>query len=272
MTYVEADGPFLIGDNQVANIRIIGKKGSKAMREISDGTGIKLYTGQRQVDAIVNYGAAGKRLGSVLKKYAAIKNIPIINKYVGLSKLIVVRKAQEVGILVPESKGSLLKKDRLSDWIEKRIHSSQGNGICKARGRKELSGKYYQRMISDRRYELRVHAFLWVPKKEWAVNKRVGPIDQIAWNFHQGGHFQSVKFPNSYDVFLRAKDVAEKMLKTVNMAFGAVDFIVDNNMDIHFIEINSAPGFTALNQDVYFNAMLRLKELPVKKLAALGRM
>jgi glutathione synthase/RimK-type ligase-like ATP-grasp enzyme len=252
----------------MANIRIIGKRGSKSRKEISDGTGILLYTGQK-VDAIINYGLAGHNFDLLLKKYPGMKSTPILNKYVGRSKYSSVKMAEKAGVLVPETLLSLPKNARISDWIEKRVNSSQGKGIIAARGRGTLLGKYYQKMIKNRRYELRVHAFSWVPKKEWAVHKRVGPPDQIAWNFHQGGHFQSIHFPNGHQVFIEAKDIAEKILSVMSMSFGAVDLIVDGDMKIYYIEINSSPGFSKLSDGIYFDAMSRLKSLSaveVKKL------
>ena len=255
----------------MANVRIIGKKGSQSRKAISDATGIGLYTGQTGIDAVINYGLAGDRLHAALNKYKNLKNIPMLNKYVGLSKFLVVKKAAEKNILVPESKNSLSKNDRLSDWIEKRVHSSQGNGIIAAHRRSEIAGKYYQRMIKDRRYEFRVHAFRWLPKEEWTINKRIGPADQIAWNFHQGGHFQSVRYPNKYQVFLDAKEISVKILEMLNMAFGAVDLIVDNDMKVYFIEVNSSPGFSEFNRSVYVNAMNELKNLSAREISKLGR-
>lgn len=254
----------------MANVCIVGKKGSKSRKAITDNTGIKLYKGGK-VDAIVNYGLAGPRLREYLSKYPSARSIPILNKYVGLSKLTAVQEAHKAGILVPESRLTLPRLADLSKWIEKRVHSSQGNGICAARGRGRLTGKYYQEMISDRRFELRVHAFLWIPQEEWALHKRHGDDDQIAWNYHQGGHFSTVRFPNKYGVFIEAKKIAEAILKMRNMAFGAVDLIVDSHMKVYFIEVNATPGFTELSQNIYFDAMKKLTRLSAREVAKLGR-
>jgi glutathione synthase/RimK-type ligase-like ATP-grasp enzyme len=246
----------------MANICIIGKKGSKARNAISKNTGIKLLgKNSSSVDAIINYGLVGQKLDHFLRKHPKARNIPILNKYVGRPKHLAVHDAEKAGILVPETRLSLPKSARLSDWIEKKVHSSQGKGICKARGRGSLMGKYYQRMINDRRFELRVHAFQWVPTDEWRLNKRFGPADQITWNFHQGGHYVSVRRPNDYKVFKEAKDIALKVLEIRNMAFGAVDLIVDNDMKVYFIEVNSSPGFEELNQKYYFDAFSALKSM-----------
>lgn len=253
----------------MADVRIIGKKGSKSKLAIARNTNLRLYKGGK-ADLIVNYGLPGSKLRSILGRYPVARNIPVANRYVGLSKYKAVQEANRNKILVPESKISLANSDRMDEWIEKRFHSSQGNGICKARGRGRVQGKYYQKMINDRRFELRVHAFLWIPKEEWKLHKRYGPDDQIAWNFHQGGYFQSVKYPNKYDVFLKSKDIAEKILGMYNMVFGAVDLIVDNSMKIYFIEVNASPGFTELSQNTYFDAMNRLSEMTAREAKSFG--
>lgn len=255
----------------MAVVQIVGKKGSKSRKAISDETGIKLFLGKGKPVAIINYGLAGKKLDQFFRKYPSARSVPMINKYVGRPKHHAISDAEKAGILVPETKLSLPRLARISDWIEKKIHSSQGKGIQEATGRGKLLGKYYQKMIKDRRYEIRVHAFLWLPIEDWSLNKRVGPADQIAWNFHQGGHFQSVRYPNKYQVFLDSKAIAKKVLEDRNMAFGAVDLIVDNNMKIYFIEVNSSPGFEELNQGVYVNAFKTLSEMSAREVRKYAR-
>lgn len=255
----------------MATIKIIGKKGSQSRKDISANTPVKLYTGQRNVDTIVNYGLAGQRFIDFLKKYPSARSIPIINRNVGHSKYLVVKKAAEQNIEVPESLMSLPKTVRLSEWIEKKVNSSQGKGIIEARGRDKINGKYYQKMVEDRKFELRVHAFLWIKPEEWALHKRLGPDNQVAWNFHQGGHFQLVRYPNDYKIFLTAKDYSTRVLNMLGMAFGAADFIVDKNNRVYFIEINSSPGFTPLSEKIYYNAMTRLTEISTKELLKYGQ-
>ena len=194
----------------------------------------------------------------------------MVNKYVGRSKLSDVNKAAKNGILVPESRLTLRIADNLKEWIEKKIYSSQGKGIIEARGRKRIIGKYYQRLVTNRRFELRVHAFLWVPTDEWKIHKRLGPADQIAWNFHQGGYFQTVTSPNKHEVFRKAKDISKKLLGIYGAAFGAVDFIVDSDLNVLFIEINSSPGFSNLSDYIYFSAMKDLSEMPKKNVIKYG--
>lgn len=243
------------------NVRIIGKHGSKAKLGISKEAEIPLYKGQKGVDLVINYGLVPDKLEEFYRKWPSLRSIPMLNRHIGCSKYKAVKDAEGNNILVPETRMSLSIGADRSKWIEKRFHSSQGIGIRFARERQAPAGKYFQQFISDRRFELRVHAFDWIKPEEWVVHKRQGPSDQIAWNFHQGGHFRRVESPNKYNVFLKSKEIAEKILKIRHMQFGAVDLIVDNDMKIYFIEINSSPGFTEYSEHIYTDAMGKLKAL-----------
>jgi hypothetical protein len=246
----------------MADIQIIGKKGSKSRKAITTNTGIPLYTGRGpRPDAIVNYGLAGDRLQRFFIGHPLAKSILMLNKYIGHPKQVAVARIGKSGMLVPDTAMSLPKSEKVSDWIEKRVNSSQGVGICYATHRKSIPGKYYQRMIKERLFELRAHAFIWLPVDEWVLQKRLGPQDQIAWNFSQGGHFQSVPSTDRYGVYKETRRLSRKILDVLNMEFGAVDFIVDSKRNIYFIEINSSPGFTEYSQSIYFNAMNKLKNL-----------
>jgi D-alanine-D-alanine ligase-like ATP-grasp enzyme len=52
----------------------------------------------------------------------------------------------------------------------------------------------------------------------------------------------------------------------LGMSFGAIDFIVDKNYELYFIEINSAPGFTELSKKIYVEAFDKLKSLNRKQI------
>lgn len=248
----------------MALIRIVGKKGSRAVKDIKADTGIRGFVGKVKADAIINYGLAGPQLDSFFRKFPSARRVPIINRHVGYSKYNVARRAADKGIDVPETKMSLGKSDKVSDYIEKRTASIGGKGIIKARGKAKLNGKYYQKFIENRRYELRVHAFLWIPQEQWRVQKRLGSDKEIAWNYKNGGHFASVHSPRSYKTFVQAEEIAEKVLKMLGMSFGAVDFLVDNRHNLYFIEVNSAPGFTELSKPIYVDAFGRLNEMRPK--------
>lgn len=252
------------------NLRIIGKKGSKAKLAIVKATGIRQFKGNNvPVDAVINYGLAGDRLTSFLSKYKSLNTIKLINRSAGKSKLHVVNLAEKNKIKVPESKRSLTKNDILKDWIEKRYNSIGGIGIISARSRNELAGKYYQRFIKNRKYELRIHAFSWVAKDKWVVQKRLGSKDVIAWNYHNGGKFVTVSNPSKFNIFVEARDIADKILEISSLSFGAVDLIVTEDNELYFIEVNSAPGFTELSAPIYiwaFNELKKLSKLDILKM------
>jgi len=256
--------PVILANN-MTSLRIIGKKGSKSRKAITDGTGIPLYRGNKKyrVDAIVNYGLSGIHMDSFLRLYPSAKKVPMINRYIGLSKLHIVNRAKRADVNVPESKLQLANSDDIEDFIEKRFKSIGGKGIRAARNKRKLPRGYYQRFIKDRVYELRIHTFLWMDN--WVVQKRMGPNDQIAWNFSQGGSFITIHNPDSYNTFKEAKEISAEILEIVGMSFGAVDFIVDRDYKLWFLEINAAPGFTELSAPIYMEAFNTLKEMPIKK-------
>ena len=257
----------------MGNLRLVGKKGSRACKEIRSEASILGYFSKpkKAPDAIINYGLAGDRLTSFFRKFPSARKVPMINSNIGYSKLTVCRRATEKKISVPDSKVTLTKSDDKSEWIEKRTNSIGGLGIRMARGKSSLQGKYYQKFISDRIYELRVHAFAWISKEDWRVQKRLGDPKEIAWNYKNGGHFATVHNPRSYDVFVQATDISERVLDMLGMSFGAVDFLVDNSRDVYFIEINSAPGFSDLSRPIYVDAFTRLKSLSKKELLKVSR-
>lgn len=247
-------------------IRIIGIKGSKSCKAIVEDTSIKRYFGNKyHTDMLINYGLCGQRLRDYYKKYPSAKKIPTINKHVGHSKFSAVNRVKDIGLLVPDSKLSLRKSDKLVDWIEKRFNSQGGYGICKARGRKRLARKYYQKFVKDRKYEMRVHAFKWINTKDWSVQKRHGKENEIAWNFNNGGYFSTVHNTN-LSIFQEAIKISDNVLDILGIAFGAVDLIVDIDNNIYFIEVNSCPGFQELSKGIYVEAFEKLKELSCKHL------
>ena len=246
---------------------VIGKKGSKAVTQIVQNTGLTRFS--RMADVVVNYGLAGDRLQQFAAKHPGINKKPMLNKYNGCGKYKAIQDAEVAGIAVPVTKLSLSKADNPSEFLTKRNHSQGGVGIKVATTRSPLNGCYYQKFASNRKFELRVHGFLWTDQKSWLIQKRLGDKNQIAWNFQQGGHFQSIRRPNDYKVFTDAKAVTERILKMRHMAFGAVDFIVTLDNQLLFLEVNSAPGFTDLSRPAYVEAFSVLTTAPKTKIIAL---
>jgi len=250
---------------------MIPRIGSRACREIIRGSGISKYQGIKchpfppKIDVLVNYGLAGDRLSHFYKKYPSTRRIPTINKYVGKPKYDVVKEAEKAGIKVPESVLRLEKKSGEKEWIEKKMHSVGGIGIVMIKeGYKGYPrrNKYFQKFIKNRLYEIRVHAFKWT--ENWTVQKRLGDNDEIAWNHRNGGVFYTVRHPENFNIFKEAIEVSKKILDLRHMAFGAVDFLVDEDYNLYFIEINSAPGFQELSEDVYVSAFIDLKNMEKK--------
>jgi glutathione synthase/RimK-type ligase-like ATP-grasp enzyme len=243
----------------------MGRKGSKSCKAIVESTGLKRYVGRKyHTDALVNYGLCGQKLQNFYSRFPSARRIPTINKAVGTSKLNALNRVKRHDILVPDSRLELRRTDKLGDWIEKRFSSQGGYGICKARGRRKLARKYYQRFVKDRKYELRVHAFKWIDSKKWKVQKRYGKEGEIAWNFSHGGHFTTV-YDNTAPVFRKAIQISDEVLDILGMGFGAVDFIVDKDNNIYFIEINSCPGFQELSKGIYVEAFEKLNSMSLKE-------
>jgi len=245
------------------NVRIFGVKGSSAIKGILEGTDIKRYVGGH-TDVLINYGASGMRLQNFYAKFPPARHIPTINPHVGHSKLRVIRLARDSELLVPDSKLTLGKPDNIGDWIEKRIYSQGGYGIRKARNKLPIDGKYYQKFIKNRDYELRVHAFLWMNMKQWHVQKRFGSKEEIAWNYANGGYFESV-YNTQFSPYQTAINETKTVLRMLGMAFGASDFIVDTKGNVYFIEINSCPGFQELSKGIYVDAFDSLKAMSLKE-------
>jgi hypothetical protein len=255
-----------------ANVRIIGRKGNKTCRIIVKEAGIPRYTGVKTgANILVNFGLAGKKQDAFFKRFPSARRIPTINKHCGYSKLNVVNRAKGEGIEVAESKLTLNRQDKEKDWIEKGFSSVGGKGIRTARGKNKMATKYYQKFVENRRYELRVHTFLWAGEEGYRVQKRVGDHKVIAWNFSNGGTFITVKNPKGYKVFKEAMEASTKILKNLGMAFGAVDFIVTSDYKLIFLEVNAAPGVSGLSDEIYINAFKKLKGLSFKELKEYAR-
>lgn len=249
------------------NIGIIGKPKSKAVARIVKNTDLTRYN--KRCNSVVNYGLSGKRMDKMLAKKPALRDKPMINRYTAFSKFKMIRRVNEI-VKVPESYTILPKNKKTSDFIIKKVNSQGGKGIKKANRKSFKEGYYYQRFISERSYELRVHGFLWIPPDKWRIQKRLGKEDVIAWNYSNGGKFQTVhntKLP----VFKKAIEVTEQILKKVGLGFGATDFIVTTEDELIFLEVNTAPGFTKFSEPIYTDSFSKLCLLTKKEFNKLAR-
>lgn len=243
-------------------IGIIGKLGSSAVRNIRQKT--KLEVPSNTTPVVVNYGLVPTKLTQRLKY-----RCHIINSKIGHSKYNMCKLCESNGIKIPTTLNKLSSKHKKSDFILKKVASAKGRGITKATCSEQKKGFYYQAFIKNRKYELRVHAFNWLPEQLWVVQKRIGNNDVIAWNFDNGGHFRSINNQN-LTICLKAKEVSKKVLALSKMSFGAVDFVVDQDNNLFFLEINSSPGFTEFSEAIYLKAFNELTNIPVKELQRLN--
>lgn len=240
-------------------ISIIGKKYSNSVKQIIRET--KIQKLNNDSDIIINYGLPSHKLKFINHKH-------IINKNIGQSKYHVLQIASKNNILIPKTLLSLTNTDKLEDYISKKYYSIGGKGIVKATTKNNMFGRYYQKFIKNRQYEIRIHSFKWLSKNKWIVQKRIGHKDVIAWNFKNGGKFQNIYDQNNI-IYNKARDITELILTKLNMSFGASDFIITNNNELYFLEINSAPGFTDFSKHIYINAFNKLYNLPFKELIKL---
>lgn len=248
-------------------IELISKKKSKAAQMLLDETKLRRYSPGRKgtPDLIVNYGLAGKTKQRFFSRNPKLQKVPVINYICGYNKYSAVKIVKKEGLPVPNSKSKLNNKDVLNDWLLKKINSYGGKDIKVADKRNAPVGFYFQEYIRNRSFELRIHAFTWTPKNDWVIQKRIGNPKEVAWNYSAGGYFVTVH-NNRYKLFQEALSLSKNILSVLKMEFGAVDFLVDNDNNIYFIEINSQPGFSGLSDSIYINAMNHLFDYTPSKI------
>ena len=238
-------------------------RGSATAKMIMSETGIPRWGRGCRADVLVNYGVAGSRFIDWQTRNTFGRRLPMLNKPIRMNKFEVLREVEPTEIKVPETRRYLDRRHALDGWLEKPFYSQAGRGICVATTRRELDDKYYQQFISNRLYELRVHAFNWISTDEWVIQKRVSEDPEaITWNHHTGGSFITVN-DRRQRVFEEAEDIAQGVLKALGMQFGGVDLIVDTNRKVYFIEINSAVGCHGLSDPIYVDAFERLKGMDI---------
>ena len=211
---------------------------------------------------IINFGGVSN-VGNLSHIFPHANSLKIYNANIPFNKY---KAINCVSIPIPITKLALTNEDNPSDYIVKPFYSIGGRGIEKASSRCALSNKYYQKFIDNRWYEPRVHAMNWLNIDEWFTNVRIGPENQIAWNNKQGGKFKKVETYEGMigiridDIVRKAKEYAKVALLDLSMDFGAIDFIVDKNKNIYFLEINSSPGFKNLSKEYYYKSFGKLTQ------------
>lgn len=76
----------------------------------------------------------------------------------------------------------------------------------------------------------------------YVVQKIVQDTSAVAWNVHQGGHFENIRF-DSWN--LKAVKASISAFNLTSLDFGAVDIISDSSNNVYVLEINSAPAMTS---------------------------
>jgi len=237
-------------------------RGSQTAKMIMRETGIPSWGRGVRAEKIINYGVTGERFEDWKRRNPMGQRLPMFNKPLGLNKFEVVKKVEEEGICVPRSRREIKLRHAPEGWLVKPFWSQGGRGIEIAEGRDAPYGKYFQEFIHDRIYELRIHAFNWIALEEWVVQKKVPgeDCDAITWNHHTGGTFITVN-DRGGKVFQDALEMSDKVLEVLELDFGGVDFVVNGNREVYFIEINTAVGCHGLSDPVYVDAFERLKGL-----------
>jgi len=209
---------------------------------------------------IVNYGLQGQRLGRWLEsrsnraKWDQAERI--LNKTQYGNKY---ECAKAVSVLTDYHTPHSVKhrSDCLPDkkYIAKPYYSLGGRGIMPAEDYTGGGTHYFQESLQHiRQYELRVHAAKWITQESYLCQKRVHEDGntQLTWNNHTGGSFITVEHPESYNVFKKAQEFSKKILERLGYDFAAIDFIVDEDYNVWFVEANLAPGFTMERTAVWY--------------------
>lgn len=258
-------------------LKILCKRGSASSKLVSDGAKVPrtfrqtMANGPARATRLINWGLFGTALDKYYDKYPNANNLPTLNKNWPGNKFAVLNKVQVVGVPIPETRDSVLEFD---GWIYKPNRSAGGNGIYRlsnADGNPDWNRGYAQKEIPNRKYEVRVTAFNWMAPSDWGYWKKFArERENLTWNHQQGGYFEKVGRPMDFPLFERCAKHAARVLDTLGLQFGAVDFIVDSEWHELFLEINTQPGFTAdYGAEVYVTALSRLNEMPMEMFVSL---
>jgi hypothetical protein len=119
------------------------------------------------------------------------------------------------------------------------VHANDSDKISKLDVVLNNLGSFYVSELIKKESEYRV--FIAQGKVVWVAEKLPDDRTQVAWNVHQGGSFQNVRF-GSWN-----KNVIKNSIESFNQSeldFGAVDVVVDSEGRAFTLEINTAPALT----------------------------
>ena len=258
---------------------ILGPKKSKSVKLLCAELGVPHIWPTKRAEPVpnllVNYGCKGRLERKLYENKPALRDILTINRRPAINKYDAVKQVEEREVRVPHT---VRRYDQIpdGDYLFKPYYSQKGRGIVDVLTAEndpniDTNNGYFQKRIRNRRYELRVTGFMWVPMEEWTVWKKLPgegrDDDDIAWNHDQGGKFVKVN-DTTQRVFREAIINAKTVLEVLDLQFGAVDFVVDAEKNAYFLEVNMRPGFSAdYGADTYYSAFKKLKEMAPEDVA-----
>lgn len=142
-----------------------------------------------------------------------------------------------------------IELNRTKDIIVRPRNHSQGRNLFVHRAGDEaglrrtmgdIGSGFYASELIDKKYEYRV--FVSNGRIVWVANKLPDDRTQVAWNVHQGGKFENVRFGN-WDINVIKNAIGS--FKLSGLTFGAVDVIVDSTGKAYTLEINTAPSINS---------------------------
>lgn len=105
---------------------------------------------------------------------------------------------------------------------------------------KRINGNWYAAPLIKKEAEYRV--FIVSGRAICVARKYPPESGGDAWNVHQGGRFENVRWD---EWPLKAVRVSIEAFLTTGLDFGGVDIMVDPQGEVYILEVNSAPSLTS---------------------------
>jgi hypothetical protein len=260
------------------NVKVFGRRGSDFRKHVNDWMGNHRI---RESHMAVNYGLQGEDLIAYGLRNTAINNIPVLNHKQAGNKYEQISAVQGMDEVVPRSCSLVLigGAKPYEHCIAKPFYSLGGRDIFRVENLADVNPDthYLQEEVTNRRYEMRVHAFAWIDEQQWLFQKRVHDDgdEVLAWNHHNGGRFITIEDPHDA-LHDRIRASVKVIMKRLGYQFGAVDFIIKNpgqrgeQLQHYFLEWNLAPGWTLdRTRDYYKDSFSALKEVQMDLVEAM---
>jgi hypothetical protein len=264
-------------------IKILSPRTSQSAIALANETGIaRTHNGRNRreqvgpdgANLLVNWGLAGTALAAYYRRWPDAAQIPTLNRDYPGNKYRVNQMLRNESIPVPDSRGHISQPVDGESWLYKPYYSRGGHGIRRLTSQDDIDNAnwtngYAQKEVENRRYEVRVSAFNWLPREQWGIWKKTNEHpENLTWNHEQGGKFETVQ-SRTAPLFVRCMEWVEKIMHIFQLQFCAVDFIVDQDWHEMVLEINMRPGFDELGKPVYVNALNVLNGMSLDEQVAL---